>query len=68
MFFLAGFETSSTTMTYCLYELSMHQDIQEKARREINTILKKYDGNFTYEAMKEMTYINQIINGNSEST
>lgn len=53
-------------MSYCLYELYMHQDIQDKARSEINTILKKYDGNFTYEAMKETTYINQIINGKFE--
>ncbi len=64
VFFLAGFETSSTTMTYCLYELSMNQEIQSKAREEINDILAKHGGHFTYEAMKDMLYINQIINGN----
>lgn len=64
LFFLAGFETSSTTMTYCLYELSLNQEIQTRARQEIEAILKKHGGQFTYEAMTEMTYIDQIINGN----
>ncbi len=68
VFFLAGFETSSTTMTYCLYELSMNQKIQSKAREEINDILAKHGGHFTYEAMKEMHYINQIIKGNFDWT
>lgn len=50
-------------MTYCLYELSMNQDIQSKARKEIDDTLMKHGGQFTYEAMKEMHYINQIIEG-----
>ena len=63
IFFLGGFETSSTTMTFSLYELSLHQDVQEKARKHIISILKKHGGKFTYEAALEMTYIEQFING-----
>ncbi|KAG4068038.1 hypothetical protein HA402_003944 [Bradysia odoriphaga] len=62
VFFLAGFETSSTTMAYCLYELSLSQDIQSRARKEIHDVLTKYNGEFTCDAVKEMHYINQIIN------
>lgn len=63
IFFLGGFETSSTTMTFSLYELSLHQDVQEKARQHVISIIKKHGGKFTYEAALEMTYIEQCING-----
>lgn len=63
VFFLAGFETSSTLMTYCLYELSLNLDVQDKLRNEINDTLKKYNGEITYEALMDMTYMQQVIDG-----
>jgi cytochrome P450 family 6 len=63
IFFLGGFETSSTTMTFCLYELSLHQDIQQLVREEIDVVLRKHDGNITYEAIQEMNYLDKVISG-----
>ena len=63
VFFLAGFETSSTTMTFCLYELAINPDIQEVLRSEIDTVLEKHDGNITYEAIQEMTYLEKVVAG-----
>ncbi|RZC37404.1 p450 domain containing protein, partial [Asbolus verrucosus] len=61
VFFLAGFETSSTLMTFALYELARNQDIQQKLRDEIKTVLAKHDGKITYDAIQEMKYMNQVI-------
>lgn len=49
-------------MTFCLHEFSQNQEIQEKARRNIQEVLTRYDGKITYEALNEMTYLEQCIN------
>ncbi|XP_072764620.1 uncharacterized protein [Anoplolepis gracilipes] len=61
VFFAAGFETTSTTATFCLYELAQQQDMQDKLRKEIDEILKKH-GELTYNAVNEMTYLHKVIN------
>lgn len=62
MFYLAGFETSSTALTFCLYELALNSDIQAKARRVVEEAFKKH-GKFTYEMMLDMPYIDQVLQG-----
>ncbi|CAG9859766.1 unnamed protein product [Phyllotreta striolata] len=61
VFFVAGFETSATTMTFALFELAQNQDIQEKLRQEIRHILKKHDNKLTYDAIMEMDYLEKVI-------
>lgn len=63
IFFLAGFETSSSLLTFCSYELGVHLDIQERARQEVDEVLKRYNGELTYEGMSEMKYCEQVLNG-----
>lgn len=64
VFFFAGFETSSTTMTFALFELAQHPDIQEKTREELTTVLEKYNNHVCYDSVKEMVYMQQVIDGN----
>ncbi|XP_017757764.1 PREDICTED: probable cytochrome P450 6a14 [Eufriesea mexicana] len=61
LFFAAGFETSSTTMTNALYELALNQDVQDKLREELIEFSAKNDGEWSYETIKEMTYLDKVF-------
>nr|XP_023029787.1 probable cytochrome P450 6a23 [Leptinotarsa decemlineata] len=61
VFFIAGFETSSTTMTFALYQLATHPEIQEKVRSEINSVLEKHNNQITYDALNELKYMGKVI-------
>ncbi|XP_034947084.1 probable cytochrome P450 6a14 [Chelonus insularis] len=61
VFFVAGFETSSSTMSNCLFELAMNPEIQKKIKLEITEELKKSDGKFTYEMIQNMKYLDKVF-------
>lgn len=63
IFFSAGFHTSSTTVAFALQELAINQEVQEKAREEIKTVLNKYEGKMTYEALHDMKYVENVVSG-----
>lgn len=63
LFFLAGVETSSATISYTLYELAHNTTIQDKARKEVLDVMSSHGGNLTYESMSELIYLDCIING-----
>lgn len=66
VFFLAGFETSSTTMSNALYELALNQDVQKKLREEINTFCAKNNRELKYDDIKEMEYLDKVFKGMSK--
>ncbi|CAG9859827.1 unnamed protein product [Phyllotreta striolata] len=61
LFFCAGFETSSSTLSFALYELSKNPDCQDKLRQEIQKTMAKHDNNLTYEAVMEMKYLEHVV-------
>ncbi|XP_063218441.1 cytochrome P450 6j1-like [Bacillus rossius redtenbacheri] len=61
IFIIAGFETSSSVVSFALYELAMSPGIQDRMRREIQDVLQKHDSEVTYEAIAEMTYLDMVM-------
>lgn len=61
VFFVAGFETSSTTICHALYEMAMNPQMQDKLREEIKEYSGKNDGNFKYDDVKEMKYLDKVF-------
>ncbi|XP_026732391.1 cytochrome P450 6B2-like [Trichoplusia ni] len=57
VFFGAGFETSSTASSYTLHRLAFHPEFQEKVMREVDIVLAKHNNKITYDAIKEMKYL-----------
>lgn len=65
VFFVAGFETSSTAISNTLYELAQHQDVQDKLREEIREYHEKYEGKWLYENINSMPYLDAVFKGTS---
>jgi cytochrome P450 family 6 len=63
VFFLGGFETAATSMSFCLYELSLNQDVQRRLRDEIDHVLREHKGHFTYNALEQKEYLDHVVAG-----
>ncbi|XP_049963996.1 probable cytochrome P450 6a14 [Schistocerca serialis cubense] len=61
VFFIAGFETSSTTMSFALHELAHHPEVQGRLQTEIDAVLKQHGGQITYEAVNSMPYLEKVV-------
>jgi len=60
-FLLAGFETTSSTMTFAFYELALQPAIQDRLRKEIVQVMEKYNQVLTYEAILDMPYLDMVV-------
>ncbi|XP_076760043.1 cytochrome P450 6a2-like [Xylocopa sonorina] len=60
-FFMDGYETSSATLNLTGHLLAANPAVQEKLRNEVKSTIEKHGGELTYEALKEMTYMDQVL-------
>ena len=58
-FYIAGFETTSSAISYCLYELAKNQEIQRRAYHEIRKVTK--DDGINYDTINEMKYLDLCL-------
>lgn len=58
---LAGRDTTAATMSWVLYELSNYPKLWARLRREVLKELGSH-GTPTYEALKDLTYVKNILN------
>ncbi|XP_012059255.1 PREDICTED: cytochrome P450 9e2-like [Atta cephalotes] len=61
IFFLAGFDTSSTLMCFVAHELAVNQDIQDRLRKEVQQHLTEGNDEISYESLSKMSYMDLII-------
>ncbi|XP_059491241.1 probable cytochrome P450 6a13 [Neocloeon triangulifer] len=61
VFFLAGFETSSTVICFTLLELAMNPDVQRKAQIEVDECLAQNNGKISYDTLKDMKYLDWVL-------
>ncbi|XP_075983945.1 cytochrome P450 6B5-like [Anticarsia gemmatalis] len=61
VFFAAGYETSATTLSFTMYELAKHPEIQERVLQEVDEYLRRNDNVLKYECITEMPYLDACI-------
>ena len=57
LFFVAGYETTASLLSYLFYSLSMDEKCQQKLYEEV----KAFDGNYDYETISKMPYLEACV-------
>ncbi|XP_034987134.1 cytochrome P450 3A24 isoform X1 [Zootoca vivipara] len=61
IFIFAGYETTSTTLSFLSYCLATHPDVQQKLQDEIDEALPN-QATPTYEAVLQLEYLDMVVN------
>ena len=61
VFLAAGYETSSTTLSFVCHHLATSPEIQEKLQQEIDNAWPDEDQMLSYETLHELPYLDMVI-------
>ena len=61
LFLLAGYETSSNTLSFTLYHLAVNADVQDKVRKEIMEVMESNAKKPLYEVAQSIAYLDCVI-------
>ncbi|XP_060734071.1 thromboxane-A synthase isoform X2 [Tachysurus vachellii] len=60
LFLVAGYETSSNTLSFICYLLAIHQDCQKKVHREVDNFFSRH-GSVDYTNIQELKYLDMVV-------
>lgn len=63
VFCSAGTESVALSVLYCLYELAMNHDIQERLRQEVTEVLYNNNNDLSKNTLDEMVFLNCCFKG-----
>lgn len=63
LFFTGAIETTVGTTLYCIYYLLRNPEALKRAHEEVEQILKKHNGEITFDAVNSLEYIDLCIKG-----
>uniref|UniRef100_A0A2K6RC60 Cytochrome P450 3A7-like n=1 Tax=Rhinopithecus roxellana TaxID=61622 RepID=A0A2K6RC60_RHIRO len=61
IFIFAGYETTSSVLSFVMYELATHPDVQQKLQEEIDAVLPN-KAPPTYDTVLQMEYLDMVVN------
>uniref|UniRef100_A0A673UHR9 unspecific monooxygenase n=1 Tax=Suricata suricatta TaxID=37032 RepID=A0A673UHR9_SURSU len=61
IFIFAGYEATSTSLSFLVYELATHPDVQQKLQEEIDVTFPN-KAPPTYDALVQMEYLDMVLN------
>ncbi|XP_001948421.1 cytochrome P450 6k1 [Acyrthosiphon pisum] len=61
LMFTAGSETISSMLSFCLYELALNIEIQDRLRSEICSMKAKHDGHLNNDYLMDLYYTNMVL-------
>lgn len=63
VFFIAGFDTTSTMECFTAHELAVNPNIQKRLQEEVDQVANKNNGKVTYNDINAMKYLDMVISG-----
>ncbi|XP_053673735.1 uncharacterized protein LOC128723995 [Anopheles nili] len=61
LFYSAGADTSTGTISFTLHELTHNADAMMKLQQEIDDMMERHNGQINYDNIKEMKYLDQCV-------
>nr|NP_001352523.1 probable cytochrome P450 6a14 [Myzus persicae] len=61
LLFTSGSESIPSMLSFCLYELALNKEIQDKLRTEICSMKAKHEGQFNNDYLKDLRYTDMVI-------